>query len=72
MHALQTPDADDPTFRSATYHGRPIAILNRGGRWLVYLDHILQHNVMFATAEKATAWLVERVDRSVSDEPTVA
>jgi hypothetical protein len=52
-------------FQSATYLGRPIAILNRDGRWFVFLDHILQHNVMFATAEKATAWLIERVDHGV-------
>jgi hypothetical protein len=62
MQILQSPDADEPSFQSATYRGRPIAILNRGGRWLVYLDHILQHNVMFATAETATAWLIERVN----------
>jgi len=66
MQILQSPDADDPNFQSATYLGRPIAILNRGGRWLVYLDHILQHNVMFATAEKATAWLIQRVDHGVA------
>jgi hypothetical protein len=33
MQTLQSPDGDDPAFQSGTYHGRPIAILNRGGRW---------------------------------------
>jgi hypothetical protein len=65
MQILRSPDSDDPNFQSATYLGRPIAILNRDGRWHVYLDHILQHNVMFATAETATAWLIGRVDHGV-------
>ena len=65
MQILQTPDPDDSSFQSATYLGRPIAILNRDGRWLVYLDHILQHNVMFATAERAIAWLVDRVEHGI-------
>lgn len=66
MQTLQSLDEDESSFQSATYLGRPIAILNRGGRWVVYLDHILQHNVMFATAENATAWLIERVDHGVT------
>ena len=62
----QLPDEEDLNFQSTTYLGRPIAILNRDGRWHVYLDHILQHNVVFATAENAIAWLIERVDHGVS------
>lgn len=65
MQILQSPDADEPNFQSATYLDRPIAVLNRDGRWQVYLDHILQHNVMFATAEDAIAWLIERVDLGI-------
>jgi hypothetical protein len=37
-----------PDFWSAVYGGRAIAILNHYGRLHVYLDHILQHNVVFA------------------------
>lgn len=55
----------DDDFRSDVYQGRPIAILNRGGRWHVYLDHVLQHNVVFATAEHAVAWLMARVDDGI-------
>jgi len=33
------------SFWSDTYRGRNIAILNHGGRWLVYLDHVLQRKV---------------------------
>jgi hypothetical protein len=46
-------------FWSDTYRGRPIAVMNRGGQWHVYLDHILQHNMVFATAE-----LTSRIDQS--------
>jgi hypothetical protein len=49
-------------FWSDTYSGRPIAILNRSSGWHVYLDHVLQHNTRFETAEKAVAWLVNRID----------
>jgi hypothetical protein len=66
MQIHQLPDGEDTNYQSTTYLGRPIAILNRGGRWHVYLDHILQHNVVFATAENAIAWLIERIDHGVS------
>ena len=56
---------DDPVFWSDVYRGRPIAIFHRHGRWLVYLDHVLQHNVVFATAAHAIAWLTERIDQGV-------
>jgi hypothetical protein len=54
-------------FWSDIYRGHTIAILNHGGRWLVYLDHVLQHRMLFATAEAAVNWLQHKVDR-----PTVA
>jgi len=66
MHIQQIYDEEDLNFQSTTHLGRPIAILNRDGRWHVYLDHILQHNVVFATAEDAIAWLIERIDQGVS------
>jgi hypothetical protein len=56
---------DEAEFWSDIYAGRPVAILNRYGRWHVYLDHVLQHNVVFATAENAVAWLTERIDQGI-------
>ena len=56
---------DEAEFWSDIYEGRPVAILNRYGRWHVYLDHVLQHNVVFATAENAVAWLTERIDQGI-------
>jgi predicted ATPase len=50
------------SFWSDTYRGRKIAILNHGGRWLVYLDHVLQHRMLFETAEAAVNWLQRKVD----------
>ena len=50
-------------FWSDTYRGHNIAILNHGGRWLVYLDHVLQHRMLFETAEAAVCWLQRKVDR---------
>ena len=50
-------------FWSDTYRGHNIAILNHGGRWLVYLDHVLQHRMLFDTAEAAVNWLHRKVDR---------
>jgi hypothetical protein len=32
----------------------------------VYLDHVLQHNVVFERGEDALAWLMQRVDQGVS------
>jgi hypothetical protein len=53
-------------FWSDTYRGRTIAILNHCGRWLVYLDHVLQERIQFATAEAARSWLQSKVDRRPS------
>ena len=50
-------------FWSDTYRGHAIAILNHGGRWLVYLDHVLQLRMQFDTAESAVSWLQRKVDR---------
>ena len=55
-----------PEFLSDVYRGRPIAILHRYGRWHVYLDYKLQHDVMFDRAENAIAWLTKRIDQSVT------
>ena len=53
-------------FWSDIYRGRNIAILNRGGSWLVYLDHVMQHRLLFDTAESAVRWLRHQVDQSRS------
>jgi hypothetical protein len=58
MHALE----EQEEFWSGSYRGHSIAILNHGDRWLVYLDHILQNKMQFATADAALAWLLRRVD----------
>ena len=34
----------------------------RHGRWHAYLDHMMQANLVFATAESAVRWLAARVD----------
>lgn len=49
-------------FWSDSYRGHAIATLNRGNGWLVYLDHVLQHNKLFVTAEAAVAWLRRQID----------
>jgi hypothetical protein len=64
-----------PDFWSAVYGGRAIAILNHYGRLHVYLDHILQHNVVFAERQDALAWLIQRIEQHRSlapDMPTQA
>jgi len=53
---------DETDFWSDVYSGRPIAILNHYGRLHVYLDHILQHNVVFAERQDALAWLIQRIE----------
>jgi hypothetical protein len=55
-----------PDFWSDVYSGRAIAILNHYGRLHVYLDHILQHNVVFAEREDALAWLIQRIEQGPS------
>jgi hypothetical protein len=63
MQTLEQSDQQE--FLLEIYGGRPIAILNRGGRWHVYLDHILQHNAVFATGEQAFTWLKHRIDQGI-------
>ena len=59
---MKTLEQDRDNFWSDSYRGRPIAILNRSSGWHVYLDHVLQHNMRFDSAEKAVVWLVNRID----------
>jgi hypothetical protein len=47
------------------YRGRPIAILNRNGRLHVYIDHVLQHNIVLDRGQDALAWLVRRIEQGV-------
>lgn len=61
---MQNPMPADG-FWSDSYRGHSIATLSHGKGWLVYLDHVLQHNKLFATADSATTWLRDQVDRSV-------
>jgi hypothetical protein len=56
---------DVEEFWSDEYGGRQIAILNRHGRLHVYLDHVLQHDVVFDRGQDALAWLVQRIDQGV-------
>ena len=57
--------SEEAEFWSETYLGRPIAILNRHGRLYVYLDHVLQHNIVFEKSSDALAWLVQRIEHGV-------
>ena len=50
-------------FWSDTYRGHSIAVFNHGGRWLAYLDHVLQQRLQFETADAAKVWLQRRIDR---------
>jgi hypothetical protein len=63
MNTLE--DREDAEFQTDVYRGRSIAILRRHQRWHVYLDHVLQHNVVFGSGEHAIAWLMDRVDRKI-------
>jgi hypothetical protein len=69
MQALNA--SERPQFWANVYGGRPIAVFNRRGRWHVYLDHALQHNVQFATAEDAIAWLTQRIDGNAPSRPNL-
>jgi hypothetical protein len=61
---LNTETSTDSEFWSETYGARSIAIFNHHGRWLAYLDHVLQKEI-FGTAEDAVAWLTQRIDRGM-------
>jgi hypothetical protein len=63
MHTVEQPPEQE--FWSDVYCGRPIAILNHYGRWHVYLDHVLQQNILFATPDDAIMWLMIRIDRGI-------
>ena len=61
---MQTFEHSEETeFWSDVYCGRPIAVLNHYGRCYVYLDHILQHNVVFADRADALACLIQPIDQ---------
>jgi hypothetical protein len=62
MPPLDTSDETSDEFWSDTYRGRSIATLNHGRGWLVYVDHVLQHNKLFVTADAAVTWLRKQID----------
>ena len=64
-HAEQPCTETD--FWSTIYSGRSIAILNHYGRLHVYLDHILQHNVVFTERRHALAWLIQKIEKTGVD-----
>ena len=65
-NTMQTLEhSTDTDFWCNMYRGRTVAILNHYGRLHVYLDHILQHNVVFASRSDALAWLMQRIDQGV-------
>ncbi len=64
-----TNDTREP-FISDTYRGHQIATLKHGGAWLVYLDHILQNRLRFATAEAAISWLRRQVEMMAPERET--
>ena len=61
---LNTDTSSSTEFWSDIYDGRAIAVFQHHGRWLVYLDHVLQ-KAIFATCEDAIAWLTQRIDQGV-------
>jgi hypothetical protein len=56
---------DNAEFWSDVYRGRQIAILNRHGRLHVYLDHVLQQDIIFDRGQDALAWLIQRIEQGV-------
>jgi hypothetical protein len=49
-------------------------MLQRVNGWHVYLDHVVQHNLVFATSAHARTWLIKRIDqqREGTDQSAVA
>jgi hypothetical protein len=61
--ANTTDEFPDAEFWSGVYRDHPIAVLKRGDRWHVYLDHLLLHKLAFATAAHARTWLIKRINQ---------
>jgi hypothetical protein len=56
-------NALDSEFWSGSCHGRLIATLKRDDGLHIYLDHVLQHNAVFATERYARRWLIKRINQ---------
>jgi hypothetical protein len=55
-------------FCADTYRGHQMAVLNHGGGWLAYLDHVMQNRMLFASAEAAFAWLRRKIEANSPSE----
>jgi hypothetical protein len=65
MHMPNSPDGGSDgagAFWTDSYRGHTIAAVSHGRGWLAYLDHVLQHNLVFVTAEAAATWLRRQID----------
>jgi hypothetical protein len=59
---MRTQQSVQSDFWTDAYKCRSIATLNRHGRWHVYLEQVLQTNIVFASREHAIGWLTQCVD----------
>ena len=54
-------------FWSMTYRGHEIAVQRHYRGWMVYLNNVILHNVVFFDARSAANWLRRNVDERVVD-----
>ena len=51
---------------SMSYRGQEIAIQRHNNGWLIYLNKVLQHGMVFNEARAAANWLRRRVDNQAT------
>lgn len=55
------------------FAGRAISVAKAAGSWLVYIDHVLQRQPGFETADKAYNWACSEISRmSTAPKPALA
>ena len=60
MHNKPSEAAD---FWSMSYCGHEIAVQRHYSGWLVYLNQVMQHGMLFEDARSAANWLRRQVDQ---------
>lgn len=61
----QTP-SESVEFWSTSYRGQDIAVQRHYRGWLVYLNKVMQQDMLFDDAREAARWLRRKVDEQTA------
>ena len=66
MSKIAQEPSEPVDFWSMSYRGQEIAVQYHYSGWLVYLNKVIQHGILFGDARAAANWLRRKVDEQAA------